>query len=152
MKEKAEKQARELERQITELRVAHATTTWNAQNEIDQVKAQRDDNYRRTQEHAEERVKAMCTMAREAQAEMYRNMETLGKERKRLTISRQSLSPPPAVPANRINFNDPTSGTGGAAGLLREASNGGSNVAFSRVSEEDIGELSVDDSASPDRD
>lgn len=80
-----------LERKIQKLEVQCARREADAEKEIERVKGERDASYRRTQEHAEERVKAMCSLAKEAQDKMYKNMDALDKERRRLTVRQEPI-------------------------------------------------------------
>lgn len=78
-------------RKISRLEVQCARREAEAEKEIERVKGERDASYRRTQERAEERVKAMCSLAKEAQEKMYKNMDALEKERRVLAVRVEHL-------------------------------------------------------------
>merc|ERR1719359_1935450 len=80
----AEARVRLLEKKVTQLEVKMALRDDAATREIGRINAECDSNVRQMHEHAEERVKAMCSMARDSQDAMYRNMEILDEERRRL--------------------------------------------------------------------
>lgn len=75
-----------LRRRISKLEVDCARREAEAEKEVERVKGERDASYRRTQEKAEERVRAMCDLAKEAQDKMYKNMEDVEMVRRRLTV------------------------------------------------------------------
>lgn len=91
-RQEAEKKATILEHKIAELQLLHSQQESITHDEVQRVKTERDSSYSKTQSHAEERVKAMSSMAREAQDAMYKNMEHLEVERDRLTVRAQRQS------------------------------------------------------------
>lgn len=88
-REEAMQNVTTLESRMNELLLLHAQKENEAHHEVIRVKGEREASYKRAQDHAEERVKAMSYMAREAQDAMYRNMDVLEMERKRLTVRAQ---------------------------------------------------------------
>lgn len=82
----AEKTVWLLQLKLADLKREYEKKQGDSNEEIARLKGERDASYNRTQEHAEERVKAMCDLARNAQDAMYRNMEHLENERSRLTL------------------------------------------------------------------
>lgn len=82
-KNEAEATARALERRITQLEVRLAQREEACQTECDRVKAETDMTLRSNYEHAEQRIKEMTALARDAQHTMYLHQETLDEERRR---------------------------------------------------------------------
>lgn len=98
-REEAERYVESLEDRMIELEIRHSEREQAAEREVRRTIMERDANYRLNKLHADERVKAMCSMAREAQDAMYRNMDHLDDTRHQLTVRAHAQEAPVPRPS-----------------------------------------------------